>query len=983
MLTKYDPSLKAMVTLDKKQTARQILHLQEPYASDEKIPRMAAFNYLHQMAEKFNISQPQLKNVHKKVNYFEPKLQEMEMRLVGEKSFFDSVTIDMAQTINNIPIWRKGIAVTLKKAPNRIVHAANNTVSEFKAKLPSAKSIERFSKIFSLVENRPLVKLLSEEGQRDDSETGNFVRAFVAQPKATSKTTPSRLIRGRFYYYQYNAANRQPFAHHAGKSKSAKNVTDHVHDHDHPTIDLPPVNKAIKDGQYYLVAEVTFARKQKGHGMLPWLALIEVETNSILHIFPLTSGVGGKVFVQDPLTSTGDLTNTANNTNAVLNALQTDVVLPHLDAPDGMGVQHLKGTYVEVVEVDGRVAAAPTNPAGTDFDYDTRTNNFAAVNAYYHSSNFFATVESLGFDKDTYFTGTNFPVDIDHADHANVNAHCPGNGAGGIGHAGFGYGDSTNTVDPTIGRAVDNHVHWHEIGGHGVLYGFVDGPNFGFAHSAGDGLAGIQNDPTSQLRELGLIERFRYAPFRFTSLDRWMNRDVTTGWAWGGTMDVGLADFGYQCEQILATCHFRIYRSIGGDSVHLSKRQFASRMATYLILRAISTLTPATNPANALAFCNALMAVDLLDWTSEGISGGAYNKVIRWSFEKQGLFQPVGAPTPVISAGAPPSVDVYIDDGRAGEYQYQPVFWNNTSIWNRIANDAGLTHEDPIEGAVNYAYVKIKNRGKVQATNITVKGYHCLPGAGLVWPNDFAQMGPLAGLPVATLNPDSMEEVIVGPFSWTPNANVYGHDCMLMMVSCAEDPSNVDNFTVGDTIGEWRLVPNDNNVGQRNITFAAGESGETLMASLEGRTFFAGNPFSKAAPVSLEVKMPEILQRAGWKVAFREMKGKSVMLKSGEKKMFTMQVTQGQNFTKAQMAESADKDLIVTILTDGIPMGGMSYRIDPEYKNPSRTSSKTGGNCKEAAQNLFDCLNLGNNKVKNVCVKKVSLDIEIDNDCNC
>ena len=34
------------------------------------------------------------------------------------------------------------------------------------------------------------------------------------------------------------------------------------------------------------------------------------------------------------------------------------------------------------------------------------------------------------------------------------------------------------------------------------------------------------------------------------------------GWAWYGVNDVG----GYSTEQILATTHFRIYRSLGGDA---------------------------------------------------------------------------------------------------------------------------------------------------------------------------------------------------------------------------------------------------------------------------------------------------------------------------------------------------------------------------------------------------------------------------------
>ena len=60
----------------------------------------------------------------------------------------------------------------------------------------------------------------------------------------------------------------------------------------------------------------------------------------------------------------------------------------------------------------------------------------------------------------------------------------------------------------------------------------------------------------------------------------------------------------------------------------------------------------------------ALITVDLLNWTTEGVFGGAYNKVIRWSFEKQGLYQPPSAPLPpnVTTEGGPYKVDVYIDD---------------------------------------------------------------------------------------------------------------------------------------------------------------------------------------------------------------------------------------------------------------------------------------------------------------------------------
>ena len=80
---------------------------------------------------------------------------------------------------------------------------------------------------------------------------------------------------------------------------------------------------------------------------------------------------------------------------------------------------------------------------------------------------------------------------------------------------------------------------------------------------------------------------------------------------------------------------------------------------------------------------HALIGADQGDWVSENLTGGAYNKVIRWAFEKQGLFQPTGAVLPNNNEGAPPAVDVYIDDGRGGEYQYQSNWWSCQSIWNR------------------------------------------------------------------------------------------------------------------------------------------------------------------------------------------------------------------------------------------------------------------------------------------------------------
>jgi hypothetical protein len=380
-----------------------------------------------------------------------------------------------------------------------------------------------------------------------------------------------------------------------------------------------------------------------------------------------------------------------------------------------------------------------------------------------------------------------------------------------------------------------------------------------------------------------------------------------------------------------------------------------------------------------MAFYTTLIVADTDDWTSEGLAGGAYNKVIRWSFEKQGLWRPAGAPT--TDPGAPPAVDLYIDDGRGGEYQYQAVHWENPSVWNRQIAD-GLETQDPGNpGVANFAYVKVKNRGTTDANGV-VKVYHCKPGAGLTWPTDFEQAEPLAGLPTGNVLANSGNEVKIGPFTWTPNANMYGHDCLLAIVTAEGDPSNVDNLEPGQTIQEWRLVPHDNNVGQRNVPLLpGGEGGEALKAALDGAFFFAGNNFNKPAQMELRVDVPKIMAAKGWRLLFTGIEDNKFWLRAGEKRRIELNLVKGAEFTADEIRRTGPTTFTVHLYANGMLIGGMSYCVHPDIKKaPSRPESR----CLEPAQQLLDCLKLsGDRKVKKVYVKKVSVDIEFDHDCGC
>ena len=401
-------------------------------------------------------------------------------------------------------------------------------------------------------------------------------------------------------------------------------------------------------------------------------------------------------------------------------------------------------------------------------------------------------------------------------------------------------------------------------------------------------------------------------------------------WGWGGGMDQGTdgkLGSGYFSEQILSTTMFRAYRSIGGDAKNVNRREFAARVMSFLMLQAIGLCDRSNNPSSAAAFLELLQQADTTDWTAEGVFGGAYRKVLEWAFEKQNL-----------NNGNPPSVDVYIDDRRAGEYEYDPVHWETTTIWNRRNPDGLSGHQEPALGQTNHAYVKIKNRGTSVANNVIVKGYHRKASAGMLWPNDLQPL-TTPQLSAGTLQPNNAEEKTVGPFEWTPVAGAWGHDCMLMIVSATGDASNVAYFTTGEVIEDWRLVPNDNNIAQRNVVLVPGGGGvEGVRAGLHGKGLWVGNPGRNSAKIVVSVALPPVLAQRNWQIG-HHLPAEGVQLNAREQRLVKFDVHAGAPFTKADAEATIERDIVVTVTADGAIIGGMIYRMDPELDVPFNGSA--------------------------------------------
>jgi zinc metalloprotease ZmpB len=813
------------------------------------------------------------------------------LELTEEKEVMGTTVVSYQQTYHGLPVWEAGVSVTMLDAPLRVTASQSSVHSGVDVVTDDALAAEDVSSVTVAALRTALG--LGRSG-----------------PRPRINGTPRRWI------YAYDPNRRF--------DPEAETEPTEALQEGPPTLPLPPLPPTLVPGQHYVVIEVLFTLAVTDFGDLHWRAFLEETTGAVVYLRAFVASATGLVFRTDPLTA-GGVGVVPTAAAAVLNPFRSNVQLEGLAAANP---QELQGAVVEVVDLVPPVVAPPAAPnPPASFAFDAVAREFAAVNAYHHCDWLFRQMQDMGFNLATFFDGTAFPVPVDACAFGDqVNARAPGN-VTGTGSGGFQFG-LAGAPFPAVSIAADVRVVLHEFG-HTLLWDSVHSPNFGFAHSAGDSLAAVLLDPESSLRT-DPVRRFETFPWILPNRNH--GRDVAAGWGWGGANDVG----SYSSEQILSTTMFRFYRSLGGDAAELTSRRRAARETAYLIFRAIGSLAsnPVTPTPKPTVFATALMNADIGTGNFEGYRGGGLHKVLRWAFEKQGLYQPPAAPVPVTAPGAPPAVDVYVDDGRGGEYPYQPVHWECTEVWNRLdANSGGgpSAHQTPVVGPTNHAFVRVRNRGTQPATGVVVRGYSADPSVGLSWPGDWTpmddpQIAVAGGIPAGG-------SVIVGPFAWQPQ--VVGHECMFMEVSAPGDRSNIDPATffpcaVGPT-PEWRLVPYDNNVGQRNVCPVPGGGGvRGLLSGFVRRFFTVCNPLDDPARIRVVATMPRVLADNRWQVRLARREGEvSFGLAPGAERKVTISVRPGRTFSAADVEQDDDPAIRVRVFADDTLLGGMTYRLDP------------------------------------------------------
>ncbi len=923
------------VTRDESGRIVHLSHVQEPYRSaslTRPTEAQVCAEYLEAVAGLYGLEGISLRPYEAPTESLDIQAG-TEVRFEAEKRLRQSTTTSYRQTHHGLAVWDATLQVHVAGDEPRVTSSASTLHHDLR---------------FDEPHDGPGVGLGEE----------TFDDAAFAKTVTVRRQRRPEITRRRLLWYRFDPDERTDPQAAGGDDDKGGALTAAV-----PTLALPDVPDGITPGVHYLCWEVLFTLDVPGHRGLNWRALAEVNTGAVLYLRALTASASGCVYATDPITQANS-TVTCASANSALNPLRTTVSPLEGLKPPTMGAQALSGDLVEVVDTDAPTDAPPTAGSPYSFCYDVKTTDFSAVNAYHHSDLVFRMVEDMGFVLADYFDGTTFPVPVDHAGMTSVNAQAPGN-ATGTGLQKFRFGLACPGGE--IGIAADQRVVLHEFG-HALLWDHVGSPNFGFAHSAGDALAAILHDPASQAGD-------RFATFPWLTalnpgINRRHDRDPGAGWAWFGTN----WNTQYGGEQVLSTTLFRLYRSLGGDATwHLPTQRWASRYTTFVVIKAIGTLS-ATTP-NPEVFATALMNADLTEVDFEGQAGGAVHKVVRWAFEKQGLYRPAGTPTPWSGAGDPPAVDVFIDDGRNGEYGYQANFWSSQDIWNRLAPDAATAHQTPVTNTTNYLYVRVRNRGSQPANDVTVRCFHCEPGTGLVWPDDWA---PVTTAQLSAPGPiPAGGSTVVGPFQWTPEH--VGHECLLALAAATGDPAN--DVTVNGPIAHSRFVPFDNNIGQRNVAPVAGGGGlRGLLESLRHRRFLIRNPFPWPVRVRIEAHLPELLAGRGWGIVFENAGGQGFSLPARGSRHAMFSLTAGQDFT-AEEAAAARAAIDVVVLTDDLVDGGMTYLIDHTLTRPPREVAEHDDvgdcqdqPCQEPARALLECLSVPTEGFKRAQVRAVSVD---------
>ena len=146
MVQEFDSQRKIHLTRDSQGTARDLLHVEEPYESAAGTALVAAREYLEKFGGVLGIAPSELSNFGLPAET-SPVDAGVEYRFDQEKAQFDTTTVVLAQTYFGLPVWEAGVAVHMRQRPFVVLSAQSTRHVSVEAEMPSAKALARIKEL--------------------------------------------------------------------------------------------------------------------------------------------------------------------------------------------------------------------------------------------------------------------------------------------------------------------------------------------------------------------------------------------------------------------------------------------------------------------------------------------------------------------------------------------------------------------------------------------------------------------------------------------------------------------------------------------------------------------------------------------------------------------------------------------------------------------------------------------------------------------
>jgi zinc metalloprotease ZmpB len=133
-------------------------------------------------------------------------------------------------------------------------------------------------------------------------------------------------------------------------------------------------------------------------------------------------------------------------------------------------------------------------------------------------------------------------------------------------------------------------------------------------------------------------------------------------------------------------------------------------------------------------------------------------------------------------------------------------------------------------------------------------------------------------------------------------------------------------------------VPNDNNIGQRNVHPVDNQLDKVAWEKLP---FWVRNHGKKPVRLSTDIKLPTWLSRLGWSFSVPQIT-KETVARPAQLLKVNLAFKKGKPFDESVLARETDHDIVATVLHDGMPAGGMTFRVTAG-RRPQLTADNRDG----------------------------------------